>query len=104
MRCLALLPGSRGAEVEMLSADFLKTAQLLRTTYPDLQVVVPLVNAKRREQFERIKAETAPDMIVHMLDGQARDAMIASDAALLASGRQRWSVCWRNARWWLATG
>lgn len=86
MRCLALLPGSRGAEVEMLSADFLKTAQLLRATYPDLQVVVPLVNAKRREQFERIKAETAPDMIVHMLDGQARDAMIASDAALLASG------------------
>ncbi len=86
MRCLALLPGSRGAEVEMLSADFLKTAQLLRATYPDLQVVVPLVNAKRREQFERIKAETAPGMIVHMLDGQARDAMIASDAALLASG------------------
>ncbi len=31
--CLALLPGSRGAEVEMLSADFLKTAQLLRQTY-----------------------------------------------------------------------
>ncbi|MBR7417159.1 lipid-A-disaccharide synthase [Klebsiella quasipneumoniae] len=86
VRCLALLPGSRGAEVEMLSADFLKTAQLLRASYPDLQVVVPLVNAKRREQFERIKAETAPDMIVHMLDGQARDAMIASDAALLASG------------------
>lgn len=74
----------------MLSADFLKTAQLLRASYPDLQVVVPLVNAKRREQFERIKAETAPDMIVHMLDGQARDAMIASDAALLASGRRRW--------------
>ena len=52
VRCLALLPGSRGAEVEMLSADFLKTAQLLRATYPDLQVVVPLVNAKRREQFD----------------------------------------------------
>ena len=43
--CLALLPGSRGAEVEMLSADFLKTAQLLRQTYPDLEIVVPLVNA-----------------------------------------------------------
>ncbi|MFP3409274.1 lipid-A-disaccharide synthase, partial [Pseudomonas sp. SIMBA_065] len=70
--CLALLPGSRGAEVEMLSADFLKTAQLLRQTYPDLEIVVPLVNAKRREQFERIKAEVAPDLSVHLLDGMGR--------------------------------
>ncbi|VTP66239.1 Lipid-A-disaccharide synthase [Serratia rubidaea] len=85
-RCLALLPGSRGAEVEILSADFLQTAQLLRTRYPDLEVVVPLVNAKRREQFERIKAQVAPDLPAHLLDGKAREAMIASDAALLASG------------------
>lgn len=85
-RCLALLPGSRGAEVEMLSADFLNTAQILRERWPELEVVVPLVNAKRREQFERIKAEIAPDLTVHLLDGRAREAMIASDAALLASG------------------
>lgn len=84
--CLALLPGSRGAEVEMLSADFLRSAQLLRQRYPDLAVLVPLVNAKRREQFERIKQETAPELDVHLLDGQAREAMIASNAALLASG------------------
>jgi lipid-A-disaccharide synthase len=85
-RCLALLPGSRGAEVEMLSGDFLKTAQLLRTHFPGLEVVVPMVNTKRREQFERIKAEVAPELMVHLLDGKAREAMIASDAALLASG------------------
>ncbi|MBW7981374.1 lipid-A-disaccharide synthase [Enterobacillus tribolii] len=85
-QCLALLPGSRHAEVEMLSADFLKTALLLRERYPALEVVVPLVNAKRREQFERIKAEIAPDLPAHLLDGQARNAMYASDAALLASG------------------
>ena len=78
--------GSRGAEVEMLSADFLKTAQILRKTYPDLEVVVPLVNAKRREQFERIKADVAPDLHVRLLDGKGRQAMFASDAALLASG------------------
>ncbi len=84
--CLALLPGSRGAEVEMLSADFLKTAQLLRRHYPALEIVVPLVNARRREQFEKIKAETAPELPMHLLDGQGREAMIASDAALLASG------------------
>ncbi|MBW1216128.1 lipid-A-disaccharide synthase [Pantoea allii] len=84
--CLALLPGSRGAEVEMLSADFLKTAQRLRQHYPSLEIVVPLVNAKRREQFEKIKAEVAPELPMHLLDGQGREAMVASDAALLASG------------------
>lgn len=86
VRCLALLPGSRSAEVEMLSTDFLKTAQRLRSHYPDLEVVVPLVNAKRREQFERIKAEVAPELTLHLLNGQGREAMIASNAALLASG------------------
>lgn len=85
-KCLALLPGSRGAEVEMLSADFLKTALLLRERFPGLEIVVPLVNEKRREQFERIKAEVAPDLTMHLLNGQGREAMVASDAALLASG------------------
>lgn len=84
--CLALLPGSRGAEVEMLSADFLRTAALLRKRFPDLRIVAPLVNEGRRRQFERIKAEVAPDLPVQLLDGRAREAMIASDAALLASG------------------
>ncbi|WP_350306761.1 lipid-A-disaccharide synthase [Photorhabdus viridis] len=84
--CLALLPGSRHSEVEMLGADFLKTAQLLRQKMPDLHVFVPLVNAKRREQFERIKQETTPDLNVRLMDGKAREIMIASDAALLASG------------------
>ena len=84
--CLALLPGSRSAEVEMLSADFLKAAQLLRQRYPALEIVVPMVNAKRREQFEEIKARVAPELVLHLTDGQARDVMIASDAAILASG------------------
>ena len=84
--CLGLLPGSRGAEVEMLSADFLRAAQLLRQCYPALEIVVPLVNAKRRAQFEQIKAEVAPELPMHLLDGKGRQAMIASDAAILASG------------------
>ncbi|CRY28439.1 lipid-A-disaccharide synthase [Yersinia enterocolitica] len=84
--CLALLPGSRHSEVEMLSGDFLRTAAILRQQMPNLEVLVPLVNSKRREQFERIKAEVAPDLAVHLLDGNARLAMIAADATLLASG------------------
>jgi lipid-A-disaccharide synthase len=84
--CLALLPGSRSAEVEMLSADFLRTAAILTRHFPGLAIVAPLVNDRRRDQFEKIKARVAPDLDVHLLNGQAREAMIASDAALLASG------------------
>lgn len=84
--CLALLPGSRHAEVEMLSADFIKTAQLLKQQIPMLHIVVPLVNAKRRIQFEQIHQDIAPELDIQLLDGQAREAMTASDATLLASG------------------
>ncbi|WP_081295753.1 lipid-A-disaccharide synthase, partial [Gilliamella sp. Fer4-1] len=85
-RCIALLPGSRHAEVALLSAPFLKAAILLRKRYPALHIVVPLVNAKRRQEFEQIKAEIAPTLDVQLLDGHAREAMIASNAAILASG------------------
>lgn len=85
-RCLALLPGSRHAEVTLLSAPFLQAAQLLCDRYPDLHIVVPLVNEKRRLEFEQIKTQIAPELKVQLLDGHAREAMIASDAAILASG------------------
>ncbi|MEY1578509.1 lipid-A-disaccharide synthase [Providencia manganoxydans] len=85
-KCLAILPGSRHSEVEMLSADFLKTAAILNQHFTELHIVVPLVNQKRREQFETIRQQVSPELKIHLLDGQARDAMIAADAALLASG------------------
>ena len=85
-QCLALLPGSRHAEVALLSAPFLQAAQLLRDKLPDLHIVVPLANAKRRQEFEQIKAEVAPQLKVQLIDGHAREAMIASNSAILASG------------------
>jgi lipid-A-disaccharide synthase len=85
-RYLAVLPGSRHAEVEMLAPVFLQACQLLRNKHPALEFVVPLVNARRRQQFEQILAETAPDLPVHLIDGQGRDVMAAGEAILLASG------------------
>lgn len=85
-RYMAILVGSRGAEVEFLTKPFLQTALLLKEQYPDLQFLVPLVNEKRRQQFERIKSEVAPDLEMVLLDGQARSAMIIAEATLLASG------------------
>ena len=85
-RYVAILPGSRGAELEFLSEPFLQTAQRLKARFPDVQFLVPLINAKRRAQFEAVKQRVAPDLPMILLDGQARQAMIAADATLLASG------------------
>ncbi len=85
-RYVAILVGSRGSEVEFLSAPFLQAATLLKQQFPDIQFLVPLVNEKHRAQFEQIKAEIAPELEMHLLDGQSRQAMIAAEATLLASG------------------
>lgn len=88
-RYVAILVGSRGAEVEMLTEPFLKTALILKAKYPDLKFLVPLINQKRRSQFEQIRAQIAPhfsaDTLI-LLDGNARQAMTVAEATLLASG------------------
>ncbi|MCF6440439.1 lipid-A-disaccharide synthase [Pseudoalteromonas luteoviolacea] len=83
---LALLPGSRGSEVGLLSETYLQTAKQLVDKMPDLKIVVPLVNEKRKKQFTQILNKVAPDLRPIILDGQSSLAMTASDAVLLASG------------------
>ncbi|MFM2485861.1 lipid-A-disaccharide synthase [Celerinatantimonas yamalensis] len=83
---LALLPGSRKAEVELLSRPFIDTVNRIAQELPALEVVVPLVNDNRRAQFEAILAEHPCHVRMHLVDGQARQVMAASDAILLASG------------------
>ena len=85
-RYMAILVGSRGSEVEFLSEPFLQTAQLLHQRYPDVKFLVPLINQKRRQQFEQIKQRVAPELDMILLDGNARAAIIAAEATLLASG------------------
>ncbi|MEB3464918.1 lipid-A-disaccharide synthase [Pasteurella multocida] len=85
-RYVAMLVGSRGSEVTFLAEPFLQAAKLLKQQYPAIQFLVPLINAKRREQFEQIKAQVAPELELILLDGKARQAMIAAEATLLASG------------------
>jgi len=56
-RVLALMPGSRESEIRLLAPRFLQAAQILLSQDPDLQIVVPVVNAHRRAQFEAILAQ-----------------------------------------------
>jgi lipid-A-disaccharide synthase len=85
-KSLALLPGSRSAEVALLSADFIQAAQQLQQRMPELQIWVPLPNPAQVQQFKQIKSQIAPELTLKVIEGQARTVMIASDAAILASG------------------
>ena len=62
---------------------------MLKEKHPDLKFLVPLINQKRRNQFEQICVQISPhlsDDDFILLDGKARQAMIVADATLLASG------------------
>lgn len=85
-KVLALLPGSRGTEVGLLSETYIKTAANLKAQHPNLKIVVPLVNEKRKSQFNEVLAKTAPTLEPILLDGQSDIAMQAADAILIASG------------------
>ncbi|UUM31191.1 lipid-A-disaccharide synthase [Vibrio japonicus] len=83
---LAVLPGSRGSELKMLSQPFIETCKRLHQRHPDLGFVVALVNQKRREQFEQAWKEHAPELNFKLVDDTARNVITASDAVMLASG------------------
>ncbi len=85
-RWLAVLPGSRGGEMKLLAQPFIETCQRLHQTYPELGFVVALVNAQRREQFEAVWQQVAPELDFTLVDDTARDVITASDVVMLASG------------------
>ncbi len=85
-RVLALLPGSRTGEVERHGRLFLETAAWCAEREPGLHWVVPLVNAVTREVFERARARAGVALPVTLIEGHSRDALAASEVALIASG------------------
>lgn len=85
-KVLAMLPGSRGSEIKFLGPLFIDVATRLKIAFPDLQIIVPLVNNKRRGQFSKLLAEQNSDVSLILINGKSREVMGASDAVLLASG------------------
>ncbi|MBY5927813.1 lipid-A-disaccharide synthase [Halomonas sp. DP8Y7-3] len=84
---LALLPGSRRNELRFMAATFVEAAQRLVETRERLRVVIPAATPERRQELEvLLQQRPALRDRVMLLDGQAREAMVASDLVLLASG------------------
>jgi len=84
---LAMLPGSRGNEIRFLGDTFLRAAELLCQRNEALHVVIPAATHQRYQEISQLLASypTLSERVM-LLEGQAREAMVASDAVLLASG------------------
>ena len=85
-RIVALLPGSRMAEVTRLAAPFVAAAARIAAHDPACRFVAPMASQATREAFERevVQAPAAPE--IHILLGQAQQALGACDGAIVASG------------------
>ena len=91
-RVLALMPGSRSSEISQLAPRFLQAVQLLRLQDPALHIVVPMVNARRRQEFQHILANhPTPNLRIIGAD----DPNDSSQAGGVdADGRDTWPAAW----------
>ncbi|KAA1171152.1 lipid-A-disaccharide synthase [Marinobacter salinexigens] len=83
---LAVLPGSRGGEIERLGTLFLEACRWIQERRPDIQLVIPCVNRDREKQVLALVENLDVKLPVTIVRGQSREVMAASDAVLLASG------------------
>lgn len=83
---MAILPGSRGGEVERLGTLFLEAARWIQGKRPDLQLVIPCVNRERERQVRALVEALDVKLAVTIVRGRSREVMASSDVVLLASG------------------
>lgn len=91
-KVLALLPGSRGGEVNMLLDIFLQSAnrvnqQCMAKGEKPITVLIPAANEHRKQQIESVIANQMDNQFdIQVFLGKSRQVMVAADAILLASG------------------
>jgi len=90
---IAILPGSRRSEIELMTPRFLAAATELQRRDPKLEFVVPMVNPTRRAQFDALAQHFAIKHL-HVLDARhaspsapvSWQALAACDMTMVASG------------------
>jgi lipid-A-disaccharide synthase len=88
---ISLLPGSRRKEVERILPPMLEAAALISARRPEIQFVVVVAPGRTSDELRNIiRAQRAtPEPLpscLHIVSGQSREALAASDVAAIASG------------------
>lgn len=85
-KILAILPGSRRAELERLAGLFIKTAIECYRQDSNLQFIVPFATNATQAIFQHELDMQGIELPVTLIRGNSREVMQASDYVLLASG------------------
>jgi lipid-A-disaccharide synthase len=84
---VALLPGSRRAEVEHIGAPFIEAAALMARREPRLRFVLPVAEPRLRPLLApALAAAGAVAERISLYDGRSSDCLEAADGVLVASG------------------
>jgi lipid-A-disaccharide synthase len=83
---LALLPGSRTAEVDALGPPFIATAAELMRGDSELQVLIPAADERLRAKLDQYLAAAPERTRFHLFLGRSHDVLEAADAVLVAGG------------------
>jgi lipid-A-disaccharide synthase len=83
--CIALLPGSRMAEVEKLSPSMLDAAEILGKRYPGTCFLIPAATQRIDQHLKSLLLEHQ-DLNCRIYDGQSKEVMAAADVVVCASG------------------
>ena len=84
-RVLAILPGSRGSEINHLALSFFKAAALVKQAHPAIKLIVPAVPTLRGA-IEQAAAQAGIADHMQIINGQSHAVLAACDVTLIASG------------------
>ena len=80
---LALLPGSRKAEIELLLQSMLEASDLVLAEIPEIQIAIPVAQSL---DFDWVKQQLGNRRHIKLLNGQATELLNCASAAVAASG------------------
>ncbi len=83
---VALLPGSRKSELNALGSLFIDVAKNLCEQRRDIEFVAPFVDDDTKSYFGKLLQDSGYNLPIKVVTGRSRQAIAASDVALLASG------------------
>ena len=82
---VAVLPGSRQAEIDHLAPPFLEAVALIARQRPGTQFIVPALPGLKAE-LQRLTLAAGLTEILKIVDGQSHAVLAACDVTLIASG------------------